>query len=360
MYYVLLALLSIPLGMLGVLFYFDPKPAKLSGYRHNPRLKNLLPPERWKGTPVDELGRFVNHEFPFLPRAADLLRWQTEVNPQKAEKKADTWRPEVRRDDRFLADGRDVVVWLGHATFFVRIGGVRLLIDPVLGHLAPTVRRLSPFPIDPAKLTGLDYILISHNHRDHCDEDSVRLLAAQNPDAVWLTGLELDTLLAQWTGSTRIQAAGWYQQYETDSRIELYYLPSRHWARRGISDNNTQLWGAFVLKAGGRTVYFSGDTGYGSHLREVGTLFPEPDVCLIGVAAYKPEWFMGPNHISPTNALRAFREMKAKTMIPMHYGTFDLADEPIGDPYRVLSRLRDEGKADGLHIAAIGEPYWLS
>lgn len=349
--------------ILGYVFVYitEPKPAMITSYAANPQLVTILPPERWAGTPVDAQGRFVNHEFPFLPELKKLWAWQTQTNPQKAEKKVDRFRLEVVRDSTVLTSSHDCLLWLGHASFFVRINGVNLLIDPVLGDLGFLLRRQSPLPVSADALGGIDYILLSHDHRDHADEPSMRQLARQNPEATYLTGLRLDKLLSKWTSSERIQAAGWYQQYDTDtSRIKVYYVPTRHWGRRGLTDTNQTLWGGFVIQANGKTIYFGGDTGYGSHLREVKDLFGSIDIYLVGVGAYKPEWFMGGSHMSPQQAVEAANEMDARMMIPMHYGTFDLSDEPLGDPHRTLQRLEQQGKIKHqLRLLPVGEALAL-
>ncbi|MDJ1467497.1 MBL fold metallo-hydrolase [Cytophagaceae bacterium DM2B3-1] len=325
-------------------------------YTSNPALLTILPVEKWKGTPLDAKGRFINHEFPFWPYLKDVLKWQTEHNPYKEIKKQERWHLPVRKDNSFLTSSDDVIVWLGHATFFIRINGVTLLTDPVFGNAGP-VKRKAALPVAALDIKGLDYVLISHNHRDHCDKPSLKIVASQNPQTTYLTGLRMKGLLQDFTKSTQIQEAGWYQQYITDnSKIKIYYLPSRHWARRGLTDTNTQLWGAYIIEAGGKTIYFSGDTGYGNHLKQVGELFPQIDYCIIGVGAFAPRWFMGSNHIAPDDAVKGFHEMSAKNMIPMHYGTFDLSDEPLSEPQRMLIDLKEKGQINGeLKLLDIGE-----
>ena len=114
------------------------------------------------------------------------------------------------------------------------------------------------------------------------------------------------------------------------------------------------LWGGFVIRAAGKTIYFMGDSGYGSHFKEIAKYFPAPDICIMGIGAYSPEWFMGPSHITPENAVKAFNEMGGKTFIPMHYGTFDLADEPFGEPLRKINALRPQINGE-LLTPAVGE-----
>ncbi len=324
-------------------------------YTSNPDLHTLKLPFEWNGTPVDDRGRFINHEFPFVDSFREVLRWQTTRNPQKSEKETDTWKAEVVYNQGFIDSKDDCIVWLGHASFFIRLAGITFLIDPVLFNVS-LIKRQSALPIAADELRNIDYILISHDHRDHCDEKSLKLLARNNPDATYLTGLKLDTIIRSFTNSNKIQTAGWYQQYLTDDAIKVFYVPSRHWGRRFLTDTNLRLWGGYVIQGAGKTIYFSGDSGYGSHFSDVAKVFPDIDFAIIGVGAYKPEFFMGQSHVSPTNAVKAFHDMHARVMIPMHYGTFDLSDEPIGDPLRVLRKLEEQSLINGdLKALKVGE-----
>lgn len=324
-------------------------------YTSNPDLRTLKLPFEWNGTPVDDRGRFINHEFPFVDSFREVLRWQTTRNPQKSEKKTDTWKAEVVYNQGFIDSKDDCIVWLGHASFFIRLAGITFLIDPVLFNVS-LIKRQSALPIAADELRNIDNILVSHDHRDHCDEKSLKLLARNNPDATYLTGLKLDTIIRSFTNSNKIQTAGWYQQYLTDDAIKVFYVPSRHWGRRFLTDTNLRLWGGYVIQGAGKTIYFSGDSGYGSHFSDVAKVFPDIDYAIIGVGAYKPEFFMGQSHVSPTNAVKAFHDMHGRVMIPMHYGTFDLSDEPIGDPLRVLRKLEKQSLINGdLKALRVGE-----
>ena len=154
--------------------------AVIKTYARNENLKTIKPD--WKGTPVDEKGRFVNHEFPFLPQAAKMLRWTLSRNPQREEKLNDTARLEVRDPTDFLNSEKDGILWLGHASFFIRVAGKNILLDPVFGEprfLKPLVNV--PSPLD--KIKRIDYVLLSHDHRDHADENSIRAIAQKFPEA---------------------------------------------------------------------------------------------------------------------------------------------------------------------------------
>jgi L-ascorbate metabolism protein UlaG (beta-lactamase superfamily) len=311
----------------------------------------------WQGTPVDEKGRFVNAEFPFLPSTVDLLKWQLGTKPQKQEKQTDTARLEVKDPTEFLQSRNDGILWLGHAAFFVRLDGVNILLDPVFGKpsfINPLVDV--PSPID--KLPNIDYILISHDHRDHCDEQTIKQLTQKFPAAKILAGLGMDNLLNDWKAdSTEIQTAAWYQQFSTaQEKVKIFFLPVRHWSRRGLFDTNARLWGGFVIQGTGITVYFSGDSGYGNHYKELAEVFPKIDYFLIGIGAYKPIWFMHPNHNSPQEAFQGFVDAKADTMIPMHFGRFDLSDEPPGEPLRLLKEKAAEANlTDKVKVLQINE-----
>lgn len=327
----------------------------IEDYRSNTDLKTVR--TDWKGSPVNPEGRFLNENLEALPGFSDLWRWQRETNPQKAEKQKDTFRLKVTKNSDFLTSNEDCVVWLGHATFFIRLNGVTILTDPVLKSPSALMKRYAELPVAVFELKDIDYIIVSHNHRDHCDEKSLKTLAPQNPKATYLTGLKLDGLLKKWTNSTNVQAAGWYQAYQTDtSKIEIIYLPARHWSRRYLNDTNKSLWGAYLIRTNDKSIYFGSDSSYGTHYQDFAQHFGGVDVALLGVGAYKPEWFMAASHAGPKEATKAAHEMKAKRFIPMHYGTFDLSDEPLGDAYRELQKLQKEPKNQQLIVlAAIGE-----
>ncbi len=348
-------ILILALTALFYFFMYEDFNWTIGGYRSNPDFKTIR--NDWKGNPVNPEGRFLNENLEALPGFRDLWRWQRETNPQKAEKQKDTFRLQVTKNSDFLTNNEDCVVWLGHATFFIRLNGISILTDPVLKSPSALMKRYSELPVAVSELKNLDYIIVSHDHRDHCDEKSLKTLAPQNPTATYLTGLGLDGLLKKWTNSNNIQAAGWYQAYQTDtSKIEIIYLPARHWSRRYLNDTNNSLWGAYLIRANGKSIYLGSDSGYGTHYQDFAKYFGGVDVALLGVGAYKPEWFMAASHAGPKDATKAAHEMNAKRFIPMHYGTFDLSDEPLGDAYRELQILQKEPKNQQLIVlAGIGE-----
>jgi L-ascorbate metabolism protein UlaG (beta-lactamase superfamily) len=326
--------------------------SKIYSYTSNPALETIW--KDWKGTPLNQNGDFINHHQPMQSELRDVLKWQLSTNPDKAAKKADTFALEVIDANAFIESQVNGLVWLGHATYLLRLEGVLILIDPVFSSPSLMIKRLSRLPIDTQKLYSLDLILLSHDHRDHADEASIKQMARQNPNVVYLTGLKVDGLLKKWTGSKNIQAAGWYQRFETKFPLQITYMPSRHWGKRLLNDTNKRLWGGFMIHSASKTIYFAGDSGYGPHFKEIAEVFPAIDIAMLGIGAFKPEWFMGPSHTSPKDAHRAFQDLNAKTMLPMHYGTFDLADEPLGEPFRRISEIKNQSQ-DDIRLLKIGE-----
>jgi L-ascorbate metabolism protein UlaG (beta-lactamase superfamily) len=319
--------------------------AELSGYVKNENAPVLK--DGWKGNPVDQKGRFMNDEFPYLPKATGILKWTLEGNPYKEEKQRDTARLLVRDPAEFLESGRDGILWLGHAGFFIRLNGVSILIDPVFGKPNFVTEYVSvPSPLE--RLPRVDYVLLSHDHRDHCDEFTLRSIAERFPEAAFLGGLGMDDLFSEWTTPTnRAVTTGWFQPFDLGRRsdgLEIYLVPVRHWSRRGLFDMNRRLWGGYIIKSSKATIYFGGDSGYGRHFREAGEVAREIDYFLIGIGAYEPRWFMEPNHTTPAEALQAFIDAGARTLVPMHYGRFDLSNEPPSHP---LEKLKDEAARRG-------------
>lgn len=323
--------------------------SKKTTYMQNPRLKTIHPDVEWKGTPVNEKGQFANLYLEFESSFADLWKWQTSKNPQREEKKADTRTLTIKQGAEIPKNGDDFLIWLGHASYLIQLNGKVLLTDPVLFDNF-FLKRQSDLPFPVESLPSIDYLLLSHNHRDHCDKKTIQFLSDKNPDMKILTGLKVGEVIDDWTRGQEIQEAGWYQEFQTEG-ITITYVPARHWSRRWLWDLNENLWGGFYLSTSEQTVYFMGDSGFGPHFKDISTIMGKPDYCLMGVGAYKPEWFMAQAHISPTDAITAFNILGGTYFIPMHYGTFDLSDEPRMEPWDVLKA--NEGQLAGTLIAPV-------
>ncbi len=325
-------------------------------YLKNDQLETIRPD--WKGNPI------TNGEFQYIGKSfraeySTVFKYLTTSNPQAKEKKSDKWRPAVHKKNGYLKGNEDFVVWLGHATFLIQLNGVRMTTDPVFYDL-PMLKRFVNIPFELDHLKGVDYVLLSHDHRDHCDKRSIKSFLKHNQSTI-LTSLKMTSVIGSWIGKTPVQEAGWYQRYAAEKEgIEIIYLPAQHWCRRGLIDFNRRLWGSFIIKTEKHTIYFGADSASGDHFKEIGTLFPEIDIAILGIGAYKPAFMMKDFHANPAEAKEAFDQLGAKQMIPMHYGTYDLSREPISEPYHwIQESFSDNGESKKLIIPGINEPVYL-
>ncbi len=313
----------------------------------------------WNGNAMDHKKRYVNLNEASEKGFKYVFTWKMKGNEFKDEKKKQYTNVEVVKNNDFIDDKRDGFTWLGHATFFFTLDNINIIVDPVLNKVGP-LKRHTALPCDIDQLKGIDLILLSHNHRDHLDKKSFKIICDQNEKAVIYTGLEIGTLLRKWGIKNEIVEAGWYQQYPLIDKLQLTYLPSKHWNRRGLTDLNEMLWGSFMIESSKHTLYFGADSGIDSHFAQIGELFPKIDYAFIGIGAYEPNWFMRPSHTNPKEALEAFHMLGAKKMVPMHYGTFDLSDEPLNAPKETLIELLEKNDKEKVLFLKIGEKQVIS
>ncbi len=304
------------------------------------------------------------------PTFAKMLRWRWErlLHPLPPENAARV--PRVALDAAALAKSEHGwrVTWLGHATVLLQIDDLNVITDPMFSQRASPVswfgpERATPPALRADQLPHIDAVLISHNHYDHLDEASVEALARQaGGPPRFLVPLGLERWLAE-HGITNAQALGWWQQTtvsrgRTTVRVEL--LPSQHWSRRGLSDTNATLWGAFGLWDEGGTggsAFFAGDTGYGPVFKEIGRRAGPFDLALIPVGCYEPRWFMKGHHVNPADAVRLAQDIGARYSLGIHWGAFRLCDEPVEAPLDDLpTALKEAGVApEKFQLWAIGE-----
>lgn len=282
-------------------------------------------------------GRFVNEDNDFGAGFSKVLQWMFSKNPQRAEKKKSSFRIEVKPDHSIFSEGPDAFVWLGHAAFLFRINNKLILTDPCLYDL-PGIRRQFASPFTTRELKNLDYILLSHSHRDHFDTRSMREILNVNPDVRIYCPLKMQSLIRK-VGGKNIVEAGWYQEYPGDkSGIRFAFLPSKHWNRRFVHDTNRELWGAFWIGTEKQSIYFAGDTAYHSHFSDAKNILPPLNYAFMPIGAYKPNFMMKSSHTSPQEAINGFHDLGAEKFIPMHYGTYDLSDEPLSEPMELVAK----------------------
>ncbi|MFT3846386.1 MAG: MBL fold metallo-hydrolase [Lacibacter sp.] len=314
--------------------------------------------ENWTGNTLNEKQQYINLDGPSERSFADFFKWQKERNHLKPLKRKQKTNIEVVENNKLIKNTDNGFTWLGHATYLFTINKKQFIVDPVLFGVGP-LKRHTMFPCRANELKHVDYILLSHNHRDHADKKSMQLLCTLNPHAVILTGLGIEKMLRSWKISNRIVEAGWFQQYQLEEDVRIAYLPAKHWNRRGLTDMNEMLWGSFMIESKEATYYFGADSGLGVHFAEIAQLYPSIDYAFLGIGAYKPEWFMHTAHTSPADVLLAMEQLKARHLVPMHHGTFDLSDEPIYYPKQEMLRLQEEKNFSNVFHLTIGEKLML-
>ena len=262
--------------------------------------------------------------------------------------------PAIKTDPEALRApaGNPSMTWIGHATVLVRLAGMTVLFDPIFSERASPVpfagpRRIVPLPIDIQDLPKIDVVMISHNHYDHLDEDSVlRLAAMPQGSPRFLVPLGLKAWFTE-RGITRVDEFDWWQT-TTEGPLEITMVPVQHWSKRTLADANATLWGGWVVEGEGLRLIHTGDTGYSQDFRDIGARFGGFDMAFIPIGAYAPRWFMRTMHVDVAEAVQVRADLNAARAIGIHWGTFDgMTDEPPDEPPALLAR---ERAARGLTI----------
>lgn len=304
---------------------------------------------------VDGDGRF------FTPWSEDpksvwgLLRWQLfSRNPY--DKSGEPEVATVANDGASLsvAPGSAAITWVGHATFVVQDREDVFLTDPHFGDRALLPERVVPPGVPIRSIPPDAFAVLSHNHYDHLDAGTVEALPAS---VSWFVPLGM----ADWfraRGRPRVVELDWWETAE-HGRWRVTCLPSQHWTRRIEQGTNRALWCSWLVDSGEYRYYFAGDTGYFPGFAEFRRRFGPIDVAMLPIGAYAPRWFMRWQHMDPAEAWQAFLDLGARFMLPMHWGTFDLTDEPVDLPPRVLAQVVDERGGDPAPVRtlAVGERW---
>ncbi len=244
------------------------------------------------------------------------------------------------------------VTWIGHASFLLTLDGAHVLIDPVLSRRLGTYRRHVPPGLAAGDLPAIDLLLITHAHYDHLDVPTVELLPRETPV---ILPLGLGAFFRR-RGFRRVRELDWWEGVEAGS-LTVTLAPARHWSRRTPWDLNRSLWGGFLIEGvGGTRVYHAGDSAAFAGFAEIGRRFPGLDLAMLPIGAYEPAWFMEHSHMNPEQAGEAFLALGALRFLPMHWGTFQLTDEPLAEPLERLEAWWEaHAPAGSLEALAVGE-----
>jgi L-ascorbate metabolism protein UlaG (beta-lactamase superfamily) len=289
-------------------------------------------------------GRFINPMG--LDRSGRLLKvlsWKLfHQNAFEGELSRQPVRP-VTVDWRSSADLS--ATYVKHASLMLQDAGCRLLVDPVFASPFWFMRDYTPLDLEHSPMPAPDHLLITHGHYDHLDTDSLQRLP-KHVHVVCPPGYDE---LFEDVGLHNRTVLDWYESY-TDGEREITFLPSNHWSMRNpVVGPNTGLWGSYLVRtASGPTVYISGDTAYFDGFDQIGREY-DIDLAVFNVGAYEPRWFMARSHISPAETVAAFRQLGAKRLMIMHWGTFRLGDEPVHLPPRHMeAEMGAAGQGDRL------------
>ncbi len=288
--------------------------------------------------------------YPGLPPSdkdlRDILKW-------KLKEKAARWPALVPARSGIVPEPSVAglrVTHVGHASYLLQTAGQNILVDPVWSERASPFQRLGPRRHNPPAISFRDLpaihaVLLTHNHYDHLDLPTIQQLWAKHRPRIYAP-LGNDAVIRA-AAPVEVETGDWWQSFLLPGELRLTIVPAHHWSSRALRDRRMALWGGFVLQGPSGTVYCAGDTAYrdGALFQEIGRLFEPIVLAMLPIGAYAPRWFMRTQHADPEEAVRMARECGARTALGVHWGTFQLTDEPPEEP---AERLRAAVAAAGL------------
>jgi L-ascorbate metabolism protein UlaG (beta-lactamase superfamily) len=251
------------------------------------------------------------------------LVWKALLMPRRGEHK----RPQFPK----LGHGQVAITWIGHASFLIQFTDLNVLVDPNFANWLFLLKRIKRSGLRIHDLPPIDLVLLTHAHFDHFHKPSLRRLPHPRIGVMpWGMGD-----LAHDLGFSRVIELEWWETFSHGAwRVTL--TPGKHWGARTLHDHH-RGYGGFVIENQGRRIYHAGDSAYFEGFREIGGRLA-PEIALLPIGAYHPESFRNV-HMGPDEAVRAFQDLRAQKLIPMHYGTFKLSFEDLDEPPRWLSEL---------------------
>ncbi len=248
------------------------------------------------------------------------------------------------------------ITWIGHATFLVRMDEATFVTDPMFSERASPLSfagppRLVPPGVPLEALPKVDFALVSHDHYDHADLPSLRALVARGTPIVVPLGMA-DVVRAAGGEATELD---WWEDIEI-AGVRVHCVPAQHFSGRGLADRNRRLWAGWVVEGKARRFYHAGDTGYFGGFAEIGARLGPIDLAALPVGAYLPAAMMRPVHLDPEEAVQAALDLGCARALAMHFGTFDLTDEPLEEPpARFLAEAARRGLGDRAWVLRVGE-----
>jgi len=295
-------------------------------------------------------GRLFENRYASNLSRGNFLKWQIERLwyglPHEASRPIESVPPDLA----YLRhpEGQTSITWIGHATVLLQLDGLNILTDPMFSDYASPVPPLGPKRHQPPglslqELPHIDVVLISHNHYDHMDLESLRALARQSdgpPQFLIPLGNEpwfrdnIPGLTYDGPGQN-VFAMDWDDQHTVRAQsadLAIHFEAVQHWSARSLWDRNETLWGSWALIHPRFRFWFSGDLGYSQDIANIGKKYGSFDLAAIAIGSYEPRWFMKQYHLDPDEAVRAMQEVGARQALGIHWGTFQMSDEPLDQP----------------------------
>ncbi|MBI6854243.1 MBL fold metallo-hydrolase [Pseudomonas cichorii] len=338
-------------GLVAAVFFYMCNPV----FGQLPKGERLA---RIQASPNYVNGAFQNQEdTPFLTNGATQLSIRIDnFFAEKGKPRPTQNIPTQKTDLRSLNPQDDLVIWLGHSSWYVQLNGKRILIDPVFSdHAAPLPGVVTAFDgttiYSAQDMPWIDVLLITHDHYDHIDYPTI--LALQPLVKQVVTGLGIGAHFESWGyDAARIHELDWYESHDVGKELRLHATPARHYSGRTLTRNQA-LWAGFVLESPQRRLFFSGDSGYGRHFAEIGKRFGPFDWVSLDSGQYDPRW--ANLHMTPEEAAQAAVDLGTRVLTPGHVGRFSLASHDWNDPFRRLTAA-SEGRGYALWTPMIGQP----
>lgn len=281
--------------------------------------------------------RFHNLEHDDLKSLWDVLKWKWTSHAEK-------WPTFVENKNWPLTplpvDKKAVVTFINHSTVLLQLRGLTVITDPIFSERAGPGRFAGPKRVRAPgivfeDLPPIDIVLVSHNHYDHLDLETLRRLDAQfHP--LFLVPLGNGDFLRQ-EGLFNVHEMDWWQELSVKN-VTFTFTPAQHWSARTPFDKCKTLWGGFMIASSEFKTFFAGDTGMGRHFKDIRENLGAPDLALLPIGAYEPRWFMRAFHLNPKEAVEAHEILSAKESVGIHFGTFQLTDEGINRPVEDLKK----------------------
>lgn len=251
-----------------------------------------------------------------------------------------------------ISRSRDLsITWIGHSTFLIQVAGFNILTDPIFFDIAPFFNRILPVGIALDSLPPIDFVIISHNHRDHMDEKTL-LTLKNNEKTVFLVPFN-DKKWFTKRGFNKVIECMWWDSHSFKdlqlgfADIRFTFLPAFHWSQRGLFDYNKSLWGSWMITCNDKNYYFAGDTAYSTHFKDIAKSFNSIDIALMPIGPCEPHELMKYSHVSAEQAGKAYLDLGAKHFVPMHWGTYYFGSDRFNAP---LDRIKAWWKLHNIDV----------